>query len=166
MKRRLLLASLLSPALAARAQSALAHVDVLLLQPEALLRERVDSEALARYVLALQEAARQALEAQFTRRPNSGFLVVGLRPGQAPRAWLDLDQPLPAPQALALRRALESTGAPEVKDGVVLVTLKTSLWGGRLTARKAPVPPEWRAAAERAGSRLAIEQLAEAAWND
>lgn len=143
-----------------------AHVEVLLLQPEAELRARVQGEALSRYVLALQASARQSLAAQFSRRPNAGFVVVGLRPGHAPRAWQDWDQPLPAAQSQPLRQALEATPAPEVHGGTVLVTLKASLWGGRVSSRKAPSPPEWRAAAQRAGEKLEVSRLAELAWND
>ena len=129
MNRRLLLsaAAALSP-WAARAEPApVDHVEVLLLQPDAELRERVDGDALARYVLALQASAAGALAAQFSRRPNAGFVVLGLRPGHAPRAWQDWDQPLPAAQARPLRQALEGTTAPAVRTGTVLVTLKLSL---------------------------------------
>jgi len=163
-RRRLLLLAL-APAAVRADLPALSNIDVLLLQPEAQLRERVDGDALSRHVLALQDAARRALESQFARRPNAGFLVLGLRPGHAPRAWLDLDQPLPEAAAQALRHALESVAPPPVQ-GTVLVTIKASLWGGRVSSRKAPVPPQWRAAAARSTDKLEIDQLAEMAWSD
>ena len=164
MRRRLLVLAL-APAAARADPPALSNIDVLLLQPETQLRERVDGDALSRHVLALQDAARHALEAQFARRPNAGFLVVGLRPGHTPRAWLDLDQPLPDGAAQSLRRALEGVKPPAVQ-GTVIVTIKASLWGGRVSTRKAPVPAQWRAAAARSPNKLEIDQLAEMAWSD
>lgn len=158
-------AALAVPTAVFAAPEALSNIDVLLLQPEAQLRERVDGEALSRHVLALQDAARRALEAQFARRPNAGFLVIGLRPGHPPRAWLDLDQPLPEAAAQSLRRALEGVKPPPV-HGTVIVTIKASLWGGRVSPRKAPVPAQWRAAAARSPDKLEIDQLAESAWSD
>jgi hypothetical protein len=163
-RRRLLLLAL-APAAGRAEPPALSNIDVLLLQPETQLRERVDGDLLSRHVLALQDAARRALESQFARRPNAGFLVVGLRPGHPPRAWLDLDQPLPEAAAQSLRRALEGVAPPPVR-GTVLVTIKTCLWGGRVSARKAPVPAEWKAAAARSPAKLAIDHLAELAWSD
>ncbi|MBQ0931608.1 hypothetical protein KAK07_11270 [Ideonella sp. 4Y16] len=164
-RRQLLAVALAAPCAAIGAAEALSNIDVLLLQPEAQLRERVDGDALSRHVLALQDAARHALEAQFARRPNAGFLVVGLRPGHAPRAWLDLDQPLPDAAAQALRGALEGVKPPAVR-GTVIVALKASLWGGRVSPRKAPVPAQWRAAAARSADKLEIDQLADMAWSD
>ncbi|MBN8488094.1 MAG: hypothetical protein J0M20_10290 [Burkholderiales bacterium] len=164
-RRQMLWGALLAPLAAVSAVDALSNIDVLLLQPEAQLRERVDGEALARHVLALQDAARRALEAQFARRPNAGFLVVGLRPGHTPRAWLDLDQPLPEAAAQSLRHALEGVKPPSVQ-GTVIVTIKASLWGGRVSPRKAPVPAQWRVAAARSTTKLEIDQLAEMAWGE
>lgn len=149
------------------APAVLAHTDLVLLQPEALLRERTGStEALARYVQALQQAAVRALEAQFGRRPTGAFLVLAVKPGRRSRAWLDLDSPWPEPLQQTLRRALEAVPPPEVQGGPIVFAIKGSLWGGRVPTRAAPAPQAWRDEARRHEGKLDVAELVLAVWPD
>lgn len=155
----------LLPGWAAAAPPALSNVDIVLLQPEEQLRERLpDTAAFARYLQALQLHAASALESTLLRPATGGFLVLALRPGGGVRGWLDMDLPLPAPLQTLLLAALQATPAPGVHGGPVVFALKASLWGGRLTPRAAPAPTEWREAARQAGRRLPLDELLQAVW--
>jgi hypothetical protein len=146
---------------------AFTNAGILLLQPEDVLRARVkDSHALARYIKDVQAAAAEALDAAFQRRPNGGFVVLALRPGGRSKVWLDLDAPMPEATQHALRAALQALPPPEVQDGVVVLALTASFWGGRPPTRPAPAPPEWRAHAARSERKLEVGELVEALWRD
>ncbi|EHR69591.1 hypothetical protein BurJ1DRAFT_0710 [Burkholderiales bacterium JOSHI_001] len=143
----------------------LVNAGVVLLQPESVLQSRVkDAAEFAAYMQQVEGAAAQALKAAFQRKPVGGFIVLALRPERKCKVWLDLDGELPAPTRNAVVQNIEALAAPQVQDGLVVFALKASFWGGRPPTRVAPAPAEWKAAAEQAGSKLAVEALVDRLW--
>lgn len=60
------------------------HVEnVMLLQPDFMLQERVRVDELAQYIRAVNTAAKASLENVADPAPSSGFLVMAVRPGGA-----------------------------------------------------------------------------------
>ena len=168
MKRRLALAvPLLATRAAAGAVAAFRNTEVVLLQPEELIRQRVaDTKSLATYIRDLDESANSALDSVFQKKPTGGFVVVALKPPRRARIWFDVDPPLPQSSEVALRSAVMSVQAPEISAGVVVFALKAAFWGGRLPPRAAPAPQEWKAEAARLGVKLEVGELVERLWPD
>jgi hypothetical protein len=169
MKRRGLVSGLLLggvvPARFAHAAQPFVNAGVVLLQPEAVLAQRIaDTERFAAYMQQVEAAAGQAAEGVFQRTPAGGFLVLALRPGGRSRVWLDLDTPPPEATQAAIRSRIEAVPAVEV-SGLVVVSLQASFWGGRPTQRKAPAPQAWKAHAAKSGGPLPLEALVEAVWD-
>ena len=131
-KRRGLVAGLMCGGVAAaHAAQPFVNAEVVLLQPESVLAQRIgDTQRFAAYMQQVEAAAGQAVEGLFQRTPAGGFLVLALRPGGSSgslsRVWLDLDTPLPEPTQAAIRSRIEAVPAPEV-SGLVVVSLKASL---------------------------------------
>jgi hypothetical protein len=166
-RRCALAAPLLMASSAASAAAAFTNTEVVLLQPEEVLRQRVaDAKALASYIRDIDRAANTALESVFQKKPTGGFVAVALKPPRRARIWLDLDPPLPQSTQAALRSAVLSVQAPEVSTGVVVFALKATFWGGRLPTRAAPAPEEWKAEAARLGVKLEVGELVERLWPD
>lgn len=141
------------------------NAGVVLLQPESVLQSRVkDAAEFAAYMQQVEAAAAQAMQAAFQRKAVGGFIVLALRPQRKSKVWLDLDGDLPRPTQLALVQHIEALAAPQVQDGLVVFAVKASFWGGRPPTRAAPAPAEWKAAAELAGSKLAVEALVDRVW--
>ncbi len=170
MKRRGLVAGLMCGGVAAaHAAQPFVNAEVVLLQPESVLAQRIgDTQRFAAYMQQVEAAAGQAVEGLFQRTPAGGFLVLALRPGGSSgslsRVWLDLDTPLPEPTQAAIRSRIEAVPAPEV-SGLVVVSLKASFWGGRPTQRRAPAPKDWKDHAAKAGGPMPLEALVEAVWD-
>ena len=148
-----------------RSAEPLVNAGVVLLQPESVLQSRVkDAAEFAAYMQQVEGAAAQALKGAFQRKPVGGFIVLAIRPQRRSKVWLDLDGDLPTTTRQALVQHIEAVVPPEVQDGLVVFALKASFWGGRPPTRVAPAPAEWKAAAEEAGKKLAVEALVDRVW--
>lgn len=171
MRRRRLLPGLLLVAGLGTSHAAqpFVNAEVVLLQPESVLAQRIaDTQRFAAYMAQVEAAAGQAVEGVFQRTPAGGFLVLALRPGGSSgslsRVWLDLDTPLPEATQTAIRSRIEAVPAAEV-SGLVVVSLKASFWGGRPTQRRAPAPQAWKDHAAKAGGPMPLDALVEAVWD-
>ncbi|MFO0121971.1 MAG: hypothetical protein ACK520_05835 [Inhella sp.] len=140
--------------------------EVLLLQPDAELRERVPSvDAYGDYVNTLRAAWFDTIQAHALPQPSAGFLVLGVRPGQQSRLWLDFRPPLPDALATALRQRTARALPPAVRFGPVLLTLKLSLDGAPWPTQASPEPASWRAAVAIAGEAIDVSDLVQAVWD-
>jgi hypothetical protein len=153
-------------ACAARASEPVTGLDVVLLQPSAMLEERVPSiDAMAEYIKAVQLACREAVVESGSRQSTGGYVVVAVRPGLQSKVWLDFDTLLD----LEIRRQITAkVGAVkpfESVKGPVVFALKLALWNGKETKRAVPLPPEWRNA-NRTGSPLEVGELVERLWGE
>lgn len=153
-------------AAAAQAAEPIGQVNIVLLQPSSMLKERVpDIDAMAAYVKAVEAAAREAVLASGVSQALGGFIVVAVRPGPSAKVWLDFDALLD----LTLKQAIVSrvTAVPpfEVIKGPVVFALKVATWGGKPSKRLAPAPLEWRQA-PRSGPPLEVGELVESLWAD
>ncbi len=153
-------------ALSAQAVEPLKRLSVVLLQPGEVMEARgADSDALATYMKALESAAFDAVKAQPDQVPIGGFLVVALKPGERSNAWLDFRPEIKPALATRLVDSLKAVHPLPVK-GVVVFSIKVSLWGGREPAAMAPAPLEWREGAKRLGERPEVSVLVEKLWPD
>ena len=161
----LLFTSLVVP-LASAAEPITKH-GVVLLQSSTLLEERVASiDAMAEYVRAVEAAARDGVLASPSKRPAAGFIVVAVKPGERARVWLDFDAP---PNFQTSRQIVTKVGALkpyEARKGPVVFALKVGLWDAFESKRVAPSPPEWKAATEKVGRQLELDQLVDTVWPD
>ncbi len=142
------------------------NFNVVLLQPSAVLEERVASiDAMADYIKAIEAAARDAVATSQARQSTGGYLVVAVRPGEQSKVWLDFDTLLDLEIRKQLVAKAEAVKPFEARKGPVVFALKVALWGGKETRRPAPLPPEWKKA-QQGGVPLEVGALAEAVWDD
>ena len=152
----------------AQAAQPLTKHNVVLLQPSAVLEERVTSlDAMAEYIRALEEAAKEGVLASASKRPAAGFIVVAVRPGERAKVWLDFDAPPPSFETSRQLVTKMSAIKPfEASKGPVVFALKVGLWDAFESKRIAPSPAEWKAATRKAGRTLELDQLLDAVWRD
>ncbi|XQA65156.1 hypothetical protein ACM9XC_17205 [Xanthomonas sacchari] len=139
--------------------------NLMLLQPESVMRDRAESvEDLAAYVKALNATASRELAPVATPRPAAGFVAVAVRPGGRSRVWLDVTPALPDAVANTLVTALERVPPFEAKGGVVVFALNVTLWDAPPTQRQGPSPAAWQRAAEGEQSPIEIGDLVDRVW--
>ena len=74
---------LLLAAVCAQAAEPITNFNVVLLQPSAIMEERVaDIDAMADYIKAVQVAAREAVVASGATQAVGGFIVLAVKPGR------------------------------------------------------------------------------------
>ncbi|MDY0748214.1 hypothetical protein SNE35_27180 [Paucibacter sp. R3-3] len=150
----------------AQAADALTMHSVVLLQPDALMKERVqDVDRFSAYIKALVREA----QVPGPGAAASGFIVVALRPGAQSRFWLDFDGGEAALNPMvraALLKQLTHVPAIEVRQGPVVFALNVGLYGGKPSPRIAPSPQEFREASKQAGRPLEVGELVERIWNE
>ncbi|MCV2354807.1 hypothetical protein LNV09_11625 [Paucibacter sp. B2R-40] len=151
---------------AARAAPPLTNFNVVLLQPSAVLEERVPNiDAMAAYVRALGAAAGEAVVASGVQQSVGGFIVVAVRPGLRSNVWLDFDTMLDLALKQQLGSKLRAVVPFEAVKGPVVFALKVATWSGKESKRLAPAPAEWKAAS-RPGAPLEVGELVERLWTD
>jgi hypothetical protein len=163
-----LLASLflLLAAACARAEAPFTKFSVLLLQPSAVLEERVPSvDAMAAYIKAVEVAAGEAVIASEARQAVGGFIVIAVRPGPRSKVWLDFDVLLDLRLRQQFIDRIEAVKPFEAIKGPVVFALKVATWTGRESKRPAPAPAEWRQASG-PGAPLEVGELVERIWKD
>jgi len=144
----------------------LEQLDVVLLQPGALIEKRVDggADAMADYLKRLGEAATEAMRANPQQIPSAGFIVVAVRPEGRTHAWFDFKPALADKTVAALTHVVETVPPTPVKSGDLVFALRVSLWGAKPPATVAPAPQEWKDAAKRAGHKLDLDALVDELW--
>jgi len=140
---------------------------VVLLQPSAVLEERVGSiDAMADYIKAVEAAAREAVQAGAVKQSTGGFIVIAVKPGFKSKVWLDFDTLLDPDTSRQLVERVAAVKPFEARKGPVVFALKVSLWGGRESRRVAPAPAEWKAATKQAGRQLDIDGMIQRVWRE
>lgn len=153
--------------LAGQAAKPLVRYDVVLMQADMVLQQRVPSiDAFGDYINGVQATAEKVV-ATAQGKPASGFIVVALRPGQRSNVWLDFDAPLPPAVEAGLVSQIRSVLPAQVEDGPVMFALSVGLWGGAAPPHRTPVPKAWADAARKAGKdNQPLEDIVTAVWQD
>jgi hypothetical protein len=138
--------------------------NVMLLQPDFVLKERAPSvESLSQYIKAVQGAAEKALSGEHPH-PAGGYLVLAVRPGGQSMVWLDFKPHLPELIATKLRKAILEVPAFDARGGVVVFALNSSLWEAP-ASQSFPNPEEWSAAMEGRSEPMEIGDLVDMVWS-
>ena len=132
--------------------------NIMLLQPEFVLKERVPSvNSLTGYIKSVQDTAKTTLSEE-PSNPTGGFLVLAVRPGKESMVWLDFKPALPQETADRLRAAINAVPPFSAKKGTVVFALNVTLWGGSPVAGF-PNPAEWSKAMEGHDEPMEIGEL-------
>jgi hypothetical protein len=163
--RALLLAATLGCGTALAVEPLHQH-DIVLLQPGAIIEQRVDggADAMAAYLKRLGTAATEAMRANPQQIPSSGFIVVAVRPGGLTHTWFDFKPTLNPATMTALTHAVETVVPAPVKSGEIVFALRVSIWSDKAPVAYAPAPQEWRDAAKQAGKKLDVDALVDRVW--
>jgi hypothetical protein len=145
------------------AQSPYEVKDIVLLQPDFVMKDRISVNSLASYIRAVNATATDMISSQ-RRAPSGGFLVLAIRPGKQSAQWLDFRPSLPPDLAKTLMAQLRAIPVPEVQGGPVVFAVRVSLSGGAPPEQNMPAPAEWMQAARDAGKPLETGELVERIW--
>lgn len=150
----------------AQAAEPFTHFNVVLLQPSAVMEQRVANiDAMAEYIKAVQAASREAVLASGAMQAVGGFIVLAVKPGQKVRAWLDFDALMDLEMRKQITDSVKAIKPFEVTEGPVVFALKVATWDAKESKRVVPSPNEWKKAT-RNGKPLEIGKLVEKVWND
>jgi hypothetical protein len=138
--------------------------NVLLLQPDSVLRERVEVADLSIYIKSVITAADTSLAGIDKPVSSAGFIVVAVRPDGRSKVWLDFSPTLPPAIAARLRSSLERVAPFRADGGIVVFALNSTLWGAEATSRPMPSPSEWNNATKSLDTPIEIEELIERVW--
>ncbi|MEK8033674.1 hypothetical protein AACH06_22860 [Ideonella sp. DXS29W] len=163
-RRRWMMALAAFAAIDSHAAEPFTRLNVVLLQPSAVLEARTSVDAMADYIRAIERAASDAVAAAASRQSTGGFVVVAVRPGGQSKAWLDFDTLLDLDVRKRLRDAVQGVPAMTVREGPVVFALKVALWGGKESRRSVPTPPEWKQAGA-SGPAREVGELVESIWD-
>ncbi|NZA26255.1 hypothetical protein H0E84_07635 [Luteimonas sp. SJ-92] len=137
--------------------------NIMLLQPDFVLKERAPSvQSLSEYIRAVESATESALVDE-QPHPASGYLVLAVRPGGQSMVWLDFKPSLPEPIAAKLRAAILAVPTFEARGGVVVFALNSSLWDSP-ASQGFPNPQEWSKAMEGRSEPMEIGDLVDKVW--
>ena len=157
---------LLLAAVCAQAAEPITNFNVVLLQPSAIMEERVaDIDAMADYIKAVQVAAREAVVASGATQAVGGFIVLAVKPGRKAKVWLDFDTLLDLEMRKQITHRVKAIAPFAVTEGPVVFALKVATWDAKESKRVAPSPIEWKKATPK-GKPLEIGKLVEKVWND
>jgi hypothetical protein len=138
--------------------------NIMLLQPDFVLTERVEVGELSDYIKSVNAAAQTSLASIAKPSPTAGFIVVAVRPGGQSKVWLDFSPALSAAVATQLRSSLERVATFKAKVGVVVFAINSTLWGAAATERLGPSPAEWREAMKDKSDPMEVGDLVERVW--
>lgn len=162
----LALALLLGAPAHAQASEPLTQTNLVLLQPSAVLEERVPNvDAMAAYVKAVEVAARAGVVSSGAQQSVGGFIVLAVKPGGKSKVWLDFDAMLDLQLRQQIIAKVEAVPPFEVVKGPVVFALKVATWGAKPSKRMAPAPQEWKALPRKAEA-LEVGELVERLWAD
>jgi hypothetical protein len=150
----------------ARAAEPYHMASITLLQPDAVLRERVPggAEAMSNYIGAINEAASKALAASENLKPATGFIVLAVRPGGHSKVWLDLWPSLPDRIEQKLIAATSAVKPFEARNGVVVFGISVTIMDAAPTKEKAPRPAEWTRYTRDLDHPIEIGDLVDRIW--
>ena len=117
--------------------------NVMLLQPDSVLMERVP--------------AAQDIDACIKA------VVIAVRPKNKSNIWFDFSPKLPKNMERKLKKKILAISPCSVKSGVIVFALNTSLWGAS-TTKDFPQPPEWLAAVKNRQDVIDIDILINELW--
>jgi hypothetical protein len=137
--------------------------DIVLLQPESVLQERISVDTLGAYIRSVNASAAEVLAGR-DYKPTGGFLVVAIRPGNQSAVWIDTDPVLPTDLSRELVARLRAIAPPTVGDGPVVFAVRVSLWGGAPSTKNTPSPEAWEREAKAIGRPLEVGELVERVW--
>jgi hypothetical protein len=161
-----MVAVMLLPYGMAQASQPVTHLAVMLLQPGAVLEERVPSvDDMSVYIKAVEAASAAAVIESGSTQAVGGYIVVAVRPGLKSNVWLDFDALLDLNLQRQLTDKIKAVAPFAVNKGPVVFALKLILWNGKPPKRSAPSPAEWRKATRDTGP-LEIGELVEKVWRD
>jgi len=138
--------------------------NLMLLQPDFVLSERVEVEDLSKYIKSVNAAAETSLASIAKPIPTAGFIVIAVRPGGQSKIWLDFSPALPPAIATELRSSLERVEPFKAKGGVVVFAINSTLWGAAAGERQGPSPVEWQEAMKGADGPMEVGDLVERVW--
>lgn len=168
MHRTLVLAAMLACLFAAplRAAEPYAMRGLVLLQPDAVFRERVSggAPAMQAYIEAVNAEAARIVEGSEPQRPSAGFIVLAVRPGGRSKIWLDFWPLLPSRTEERLLPTLEKIKPFAARGGTIVFAISASLWGAPPTSEKAPRPNEWTRITRERGAATDAETIVDALW--
>jgi len=151
---------------AVHAVEPLVQHDIVLLQPGALIEQRVEggADAMADYVKRLGAATTATMRAHPAQIPSAGFIVVAVRPGERTHTWFDFKPALDDTTTAALTHAVETTPTLPVKSGEIVFALRVSLWSDKPPKAYAPAPQEWKDAVKGLDRKPDIDTLVDMVW--
>lgn len=139
--------------------------NLMLMQPDFVLSERVQVEDLSNYIKSVNAVAESSLASVAKPTPTAGFIVVAVRPGGQSKVWLDFSPALPPTVATQLRSSMEQVVPFKAKGGVVVFAINSTLWGAAATERQSPSPAEWQEAMKGVDSPMEIGDLVDRVWS-
>ena len=143
----------------AQAKEAFHTFNLVLLQPDFVLQERVpDVAELSNYIKGIERSVSHAIQTKSEFPPVGGFIVVAIKPHEKSNIWLDFAPALKPQVATSIQLAAKSVQPPKIRNGAVVFAIKIGLWGGPEPKKTAPSPDEWKAAAKKAG-RLLVQSV-------
>lgn len=138
---------------------------VVLLQPEYVFSQRLSApDSLARYIQAINEVAIKIAANHPMHSPNSGFVVVAVKPGNKSKVWLDLDQNLEKHLSNEFFAEIQKIPPPQVNGGVISFGLNFKLWGSKRFSKDFPNPKEWRNLVEKSKKPMETSDIINALW--
>lgn len=151
----------------AHAQPAFQYYSVVMLQTESVFNERLGNiDMLSAYLKQLVDAVNGAVKDLPKGDPARGFLVIGVRPGNRSRVWLDFKDPISDRVAKLLEQTASKIPPVSVKGGTLLFALKVGLWGGSPPTEMIPRPSAWRLEAEQAEGFIEYSDLVDRVWRE
>lgn len=138
--------------------------NIMLLQPDFVLQERVNVDELSSYIKSLESAASKALIAVGKPSPTSGFIILAVRPGGLSKVWLDFSPALPVSVNDQFRASLQKVRPFQARNGVVVFAVNVSLWGAAPSNKQGPDPVEWRNVVKGLKTPIEIGDLVDRAW--
>jgi len=150
----------------AQASQPVTHLAVVLLQPGAVLEERVPSvDDMSAYIKAVEAASAAAVIESGSTQAVGGYIVVAVRPGLKSNVWLDFDTLLDLELKRRLAASVKAVQPFAASKGPVVFALKVALWSGQPPKRALPLPQEWKGITQD-GKALEVGDLVERVWKD
>lgn len=143
-------------AIGADAENGFHTVNLVLYQPDDVLRDRVpDIKMLAAYIKRLQAICEQFFAE--TRTPEILDVVVAVKPGKRARVWFVSSTRTAADTQLdSLRKALEAVEPMPLRNGPVAVAISATIAGAERKLPHSnsppyspPIPEEWAKVADK-----------------
>jgi hypothetical protein len=143
-----LLVALFANAAGVEAPETLKVSHLVLYQPDTVLRSRIRSDAeLTKYIKEINVAAGAVLTKTEVEGPQSGAVVVVVKPNSLVRVWFaEAEGKLAPREKNEIIRAVQGVPVLLVNGGAVAVAIGYSDDGAAPTDSSVPIPDEWKSA--------------------